>query len=95
MFRAPPDAPTVEVIVEGNAILVPQGTTAAAAALLAGLLPTRTNPADGSPRAPYCMMGACLECLMTIDGTPSRQACLIPVHPGMVIARQDGRRRLG
>jgi NADH dehydrogenase/NADH:ubiquinone oxidoreductase subunit G len=36
------------------------------------------------------MMGACFECLMVIDGEPFRQACMVTVRDGMVIARQDG-----
>ena len=43
-----------------------------------------------APRAPYCMMGVCFECLVEIDGKPSRQACLTPVRDGMVIKRQQG-----
>jgi hypothetical protein len=94
MFRAPPEGPTVEVHVEGVALRVPAGTSAAAAALLAGLGHTRTHPLSGEPRAPYCMMGVCFECLMLIDGVPSRQACLVPVRAGMAIARQLGPRGL-
>jgi NADH dehydrogenase/NADH:ubiquinone oxidoreductase subunit G len=36
------------------------------------------------------MMGVCFECLVEIDGVPARQSCLIPVHEGMVVARQLG-----
>lgn len=94
MFRAPPDGPTVDVLVEGVALRVPAGTSAAAAALLAGLRHTRTHPVSGAARAPYCMMGVCFECLMVIDGVPSRQACLVQVREGMAIARQIGARGL-
>jgi NADH dehydrogenase/NADH:ubiquinone oxidoreductase subunit G len=34
------------------------------------------------------MMGVCFECLMVIDGVPSRQACMVPVREGMRIERQ-------
>ena len=94
MFRKLPDAPgeAVTVTVEGRPVRVTKGDSAAAAALLAGLVPTRLTPVDDSPRAPYCMMGVCFECLMVIDGVPSRQACLVPVAEGMRIERQAGRR---
>ena len=49
---------------------------------------------SGAPRAPYCMMGVCFDCLMTIDGVASRQACLVPVREGMRIERQRGARTL-
>jgi hypothetical protein len=41
------------------------------------------------------MMGVCFECLMVIDGMPSRQACMVRVTPGMRIERQLGPRELG
>lgn len=96
MFRKLPDAPgeQVTVLVEGRPVKVGKGESAAAAALLAGLTPTRLTPVDESPRAPYCMMGVCFECLMVIDGVASRQACLVPVADGMRIERQSGRRTL-
>ncbi len=95
MFRPPPEGPTVGVVVEGVALRVPAGCSAAAAALLAGLGHTRLHPVDASPRAPWCMMGVCFECLMVIDGVASRQACLVAVREGMVIDRQQGARGLG
>lgn len=92
MFKTLPDAvrATVTVIINGRPFQAPQGCTAAAAVLLAGDIPTRTTPVSGEPRAPYCMMGACFECLMEIDGVANQQACLAPVAEGMRINRQSG-----
>jgi sarcosine oxidase subunit alpha len=50
---------------------------------------------DGAPRAPYCLMGVCFDCLVTIDGVGSRQACLVPVQRGMNVETQQGRREAG
>ena len=50
---------------------------------------SRTTPVSQSPRAPYCMMGVCFECLVEIDGQGSVQSCLTPVAAGMRIARQQ------
>ncbi len=97
LFRKLPDAHRdhdITLMVEGRPTRVKAGESAAAAALLAGIAATRTHPVSGAPRAPYCMMGVCFECLMVIDGTPSRQACLVPVREGMRIERQDAVRRL-
>lgn len=85
-------AAPVTVFVEGKPIAVRAGDTAAAAMMLAGLGHTRTSPVDGSPRAPYCMIGACFECLLVIDGIASRQGCLVEVREGMRIERQIGPR---
>jgi len=92
MFKTLPDArtATVSVIINGTPFQAPQGCTAAAALLLAGAVPTRTTPVSGAPRAPYCMMGVCFECLVAIDGVPNQQGCLIPVVEGMRIDRQLG-----
>ena len=56
------------------------------ALLAAGVTIFRHTPVSGAPRAPYCMMGACFECLVEIDGVV-RQACMLEVSEGMRIAR--------
>lgn len=85
---------TVTVYVDGQPVSVGVNESAAAAALQGGLGHTRTSPITGEKRAPYCMMGVCFECLMVIDGVPSRQACMVRVVPGMRIERQLGPRVL-
>jgi sarcosine oxidase subunit alpha len=40
------------------------------------------------------MMGACFDCLVTIDGVGSRQACLVTVREGMAVETQSGARTL-
>jgi predicted molibdopterin-dependent oxidoreductase YjgC len=96
MFRPRPDAApaTVTVVVEGRAIRVPSGASAAAAVLRAGLPSIRDTALDGGERAPYCLMGVCFDCLAEIDGVPNRQSCMVTVRPGMRIRRQRGRRTL-
>jgi predicted molibdopterin-dependent oxidoreductase YjgC len=76
---------SVAVQINGREVCVPAGASVAAAALLAGAGPTRTSPVDGSPRAPFCMMGVCFECLMSIDGEPEVQACMVAARAGMVV----------
>jgi hypothetical protein len=96
MFRLRPDTvlPTVAVEVEGRTIRMPLGASAAAAVLVAGLPSIRDTGVGGTERAPYCMMGACFDCLAEIDGMPNRQSCMVAVRPGMRIRRQRGRRHL-
>jgi hypothetical protein len=96
MFRPRPDsrAATIAVEVEGRTVLVPEGASAAAAVLVAGLPSLRDTPVGGTPRAPYCMMGVCFDCLAEIDGVPNRQSCMIAARPGMRIRRQRGVRAL-
>lgn len=45
---------------------------------------------NGRPRAPYCNMGVCFECLVSVDrdgaAAPERvRACLTPVREGLRI----------
>jgi hypothetical protein len=71
------------------------GECVAAAMLAAGLARFRDTPAGGAPRGPYCMMGVCFDCLVTIDGVGNRQGCLVPVTEGMQIEIQKGKREIG
>jgi len=85
----------VEIEFDGKRIAASAGDTVAAAVLAASPGHTRTTPVSGAPRLPYCLMGACFECLMEIDGVPNRQACMTPVRDGMQVKRQDGKRGVG
>ena len=60
----------------------------------AGVLANRVADVSGAPRATYCMMGVCFECLVTLDGVGNRQGCLVPVAPGMRIDTQHGKREV-
>lgn len=80
----------IKVEIEGETVRVAAGETVAAAILASGIQSCRTTSLSGEPRAPFCMMGVCFECLMEIDGTPNRQTCQIPVKEGMQIRRQLG-----
>lgn len=63
------------------------GETVAAALLAAGHMAFRATIVSGSPRGPFCMMGACFDCLVEIDGTPFRQACMVSATAGMRVRR--------
>lgn len=82
----------VTLLVEDEPVTVAEGDTVAAALLATGLPWFRTTALSGRPRAPWCMMGVCFECLVEIDGEPNRQACLVPVREGMTVRRQRGAR---
>lgn len=85
----------VTLTIAGRAVVANDGDTVAAALLAAGIGHCRTTPVSGAPRAPYCMMGVCFDCLVTVDGIGNRQACLTPVRSGMVVEVQNGKRELG
>jgi len=88
MFRTRPDhrPETVQVFVEGRALMVPEGSSAATAILISGLSSIRETPVSGSPRMPWCMMGVCLIAWPKLMAWPigkpawcrSQQACASP-----------------
>src|SRR6266545_3467409 len=90
MFKRLPDpaGKTVEIFIDGERVIAREGDTVAAALLAAGHLSCRTTPISGAPRGPYCMMGVCFECLVTVDGVGNRQGCLVRVREGMQIFTQ-------
>jgi D-hydroxyproline dehydrogenase subunit gamma len=89
------EAAAVTVTIDGRSVEARVGDTVAAAMLAAGYDHCRTTPVSGSPRAPYCLMGVCFECLVTIDGVGNRQGCLVPVREGMHVELQRGKRDIG
>lgn len=80
----------VTITIDGKPFEAAAGETVAAAVLLSGIGYTRTTPVSDAPRAPFCLMGVCYECLMVIDGQPNRRACQEYVVEGMRIERQHG-----
>ncbi|GGC27334.1 hypothetical protein GCM10011504_01910 [Siccirubricoccus deserti] len=69
---------------EGREIEALPGETLAAALSAAGILAYR-HTAGGAPRGLYCGMGACFDCIVTIDGKPGQRACLVKVAAGMEV----------
>lgn len=80
------DPQNVHVLVrfEGKDVMLPLGANVAGALLVAGVMPFRRTPVSGAPRGPYCMMGACFDCLIHVDGM-TVQACMLQVAEGMDI----------
>ncbi|MEB8385898.1 2Fe-2S iron-sulfur cluster-binding protein [Rhodobacteraceae bacterium KMM 6894] len=81
-----PATDTVRVEFDGQPLDLPLGANLAAALLLAGVQTLRQTPVSGAPRGAFCMMGACFDCLVDIDGV-TRQACMQQVREGLVIRR--------
>jgi len=90
----PDEGTTVCITFNGTEYQVPTGSNVAAALLTAGIRRFRGTPVNGTPRAPYCMMGVCFECLLEIDGVPNCQSCLEPARGDMVVRSQEGVRQV-
>lgn len=85
----------VDVFIDGQRVAAREGDTVSAALLASGLDARRRTAVSGAPRLPYCMMGVCFDCLVTVDGVGNRQGCLVPVRAGMTIEVQKGKREIG
>lgn len=80
----------VSITIDNQAYKVPKGHTVAGAMLLLGANIFRSTPVENKPRGPFCMMGVCFDCLISIDGLSDQQACMTLVEEGMNIKCQEG-----
>lgn len=85
----------VPFVLNGQPAVGAEGDTVAAALLALGHDSCRETAVSGVPRGPYCMMGVCFDCLVTVDGVGNRQGCLVRLRPGMQVETQRGRRDIG
>lgn len=90
MFARTTEGEIITITFDGAPIEAREGDSVAAALLAAGIAHFRDTPVSGAARGPWCMMGACFDCLVAIDGEPARQACMVMVRAGMRVARQHG-----
>ena len=67
---------------DGRELSALPGETIAAALAAADIVAVR-QARSGSPRGPFCGMGVCFDCLVTVDGRPNQRACLSTVEAGM------------
>lgn len=72
---------------DGKAVEARAGETLAAALTRAGVYELGQRR-DGTARGVFCGMGVCQECLVTVDGRPSRRACMEVVCDGIVVTSQ-------
>lgn len=78
---------TLNLIIEGEPCDVPAGISIAAALALTGSGVTRRS-ISSELRAPFCGMGVCQECRVTVNGRRVL-ACQTECQPDMVIERSQ------
>jgi predicted molibdopterin-dependent oxidoreductase YjgC len=71
------------ITVDGSPLTVVEGISLTAALVGDDRWHLRRNPVSGDPRGPFCGMGVCFECELTVDGRAGVRACLTRVTPGM------------
>ncbi|PYC77182.1 proline dehydrogenase [Streptomyces tateyamensis] len=88
---SPGPAHTIEF--DGRALTALPGRSIAAVLWSHGILAWRTTRVDGRPRGAFCGIGACYDCLATVDGRPNQRTCLVPALPGTRVTTQEGNGR--
>src|SRR5208283_1067413 len=79
-----PTGAAISIRFDGQDIPALAGETVAAALSAAGIVTFRRTP-GGAPRGLHCGMGACFDCVVTIDGRIGQRACLAKVADGMQV----------
>jgi sarcosine oxidase, subunit alpha len=74
---------------DGDPLPAREGEPIAAALIGADQLLFARSPKYHRPRGPFCLSGACSQCLMSVDGVPNVPTCRVPARPGMRLQRQN------
>lgn len=90
MSTAAAQGEAVEIVVDGQPLRALRGQSIAVALLASGRHGFRTSARRGEPRGPYCNIGMCFDCVMTVDGQPNVRTCLSTVVDGMRVQTQLG-----
>ena len=77
-------AELVDILVDGEKVIVDSEMSLAAALLQMGISRFRKS-VDGEPRGPLCGMGICFDCRVTVGEDRHVRACLARVHKGMEV----------
>ena len=78
------------VRVDGVEVTAYDGDSVAAVLVRDGRASWRRTRHGDRPRGLFCGIGACQDCLVTVDGVTGVRACLAPAEPGADIATDGG-----
>src|ERR1700721_2933083 len=79
-----PQGRAITISFDGTPIPALEGETIAAALSAAGIVAFRRT-ASGAPRGLHCGMGACFDCVVSVDGRIGQRACMTKVAEGMAV----------
>jgi predicted molibdopterin-dependent oxidoreductase YjgC len=74
---------TVTIWIDGRSTPAIAGQSVAAALVASGQWRFSRHPVTGAPRGPYCGMGVCFDCAVTLDGRAAVRACMARVRDGL------------
>lgn len=78
----------IRITVDGEPVPGVAGQSVAGVLLAAGRTSWRTTR-SGAPRGVFCGIGACFDCLLTVNGVPDVRACRRPAADGDEIRTQS------
>ena len=79
--------PRITLTLEGSAIEAMEGDTLLTALLAAGAGHLRSSEFGDGPRAGFCLMGACQDCWVVVEGLGRVRACATLAKDGMKVRR--------
>lgn len=75
---------------DGREIPYAAGQSVGAALWADGVRTFRTTRHGDRPRALFCGIGVCFDCLVTVDGRADERACVVPAREGLQVTTQEG-----
>jgi len=82
-----PDSPPVRILVDGEEVAAYAGDSVLVAVLTARNALRRHEFGD-EMRAGFCLMGACQDCWVNVEGGGRVRACTTPLTGGMRVSRR-------
>jgi len=70
---------------DGTDVVAHPGETIGAALLASGVRALRTTRVGGRPRGLLCGIGACFDCLVSVEDVGVVRACLAPARPDVEV----------
>lgn len=90
MPESVPESPptTVGVVIDGESVIVRSGQTVAAALIGRGQVSWRRTRFGDKPRGVLCGIGACFDCLISVNGRANVRACMVWVEDGDIVVTE-------
>lgn len=76
--------------VDGHEVPAYDGETIAAVLVRSGRISWRRTRHGDRPRGLFCGIGACQDCLVSVDGVRGVRACLAPAFPEAYVSTDEG-----
>jgi sarcosine oxidase subunit alpha len=73
------------VLLNGRPTKAYRGESIHSILVAAGIKSVRKSRSGDEERGPFCGMGVCYECLVTVDGKPNVRACMTEARDGMKV----------